>query len=138
MNNMNTNLNSNLIDSLCTSWLNYKHSEDIAKAKRHEIEQKLITALGFDKPEGSQTFQLKKYKATLKSGFNRTLDIKKWEQIEAKIPDGFRPVKYKPELDTIGIKYLEAKYPTLYAIASLAITTKPAKISVSILEKEME
>jgi len=118
---------------LSRAWLEAKSAEDAAKASRIEIEEALAAQLGV-KTEGAQTHDLGEFKVTLTGVLNRTLDKDVWERIKDQLPPEIRPVTYEPKLDVVGVKWLQANRPETYKILSEALTIKPGKIGVKIIQ----
>ena len=104
-------------------------------AQKHldQIKTALIAKVGV-KDEGTQSFHI--HGATIKTvgKINRTLDEKLWDGIKTRIPAPLanRLVKYKPALDLKELRYVENNEPELWAVVASAITSKPAKPSVSV------
>lgn len=121
------------IDKLVLSLSAAKKAEDDAKSKRIEAEEALIALLGC-KEEGAQTHKGENFKVTITGKVNRTLDVAAWDSIKLHIPETLRPVKYKPEIDVTGLKWLKENEPGVYATACQAISAKPGKASVTFSE----
>lgn len=121
-------------ETMCEDWLAAKKAEASANAKRVEIEAEIVAALGA-KTEGSATHNLADFKVTTTGKLTRTLDAVVWESIAAQIPAEFRPVTLvqSHKVDDAGCRWLAENRPELWAIASKAITTKPAKTSVAVV-----
>jgi hypothetical protein len=120
------------IQALCAAWLLAKNQEEQAKNARVATELLIISELGFNKPEGSKTFNPEGFKVECKAGITYKLDLEKWKEIQGQIPDGLRPIKFKIEADEKGIKYHKDKEPEIYKIAAQAITAAPQKIGVKV------
>jgi hypothetical protein len=112
-------------------YLEAKAAEDQARALRISIEEDLIAELGA-KSEGSITHTVGDYKVTLTGRINRRLDEKVWSAIVDEIPEDLRPVKYKAEIDTRGLRYLQEHEPAVYATVARAITAAPGKAGVTV------
>jgi hypothetical protein len=111
-----------------------KIEEKKATEKRVALEEELIALLG-SREEGSQTHQVGAFKITITGKLNRKID---WDifdaKIATKIPESLHPVKMKRELDDAGVKYLSNNEPQFYKILSTALTVKPAKTAVTIVQ----
>ncbi len=119
---------------LCREWLNAKRLEDDAKQKRIEAEEALITLLGA-RDEGAQTHDVGQFKVTVTGVINRKLDAETYfGQVEAQLPEDLRPVRMEPKLDETGVKWLQSNRPDLYAIMARALTVKPGKTGVKVVE----
>lgn len=113
---------------------NAKLDEAKATAKRIALEEELIELVGAKK-EGAQTHTIGDYKVTITGRINRKIDWDVFDKsISSKIPESLHPVKVKRELDETGIRYLENNEPQLYKILAKALTVKPAKTNVTIVQ----
>lgn len=111
-----------------------KLEESFAEAKRIALEQELIALVGA-KEEGAQTHEIGDFKVTITGRINRKIDWSIFDKdIASKIPESLHPVKVKRELDETGVKYLANNEPQLYKILATALTVKPAKTSVTIVQ----
>ena len=109
-----------------------KLAEKEANAKRVELEEELIAALGA-KEEGQETHKVGDYKVTIEGKLTRKIDWKAFDAfVSSKIPDSLHPVKMVREVDVAGVKYLANNEPQLYKILSRALTVTPAKTYVKI------
>ncbi len=103
------------------------------KADRHRVDvrisevERLILNNITAKDEGTVTEKTTNHKLTVTFKMNRKLDDGVWARIRNQIPDNLHPVRYKAEVDTRGIRYLQQNEPDVYLILSEALTTKPAK-----------
>jgi hypothetical protein len=113
---------------------NAKLEESFAESKRVALEQELIDLVGA-KEEGAQTHTIGDFKVTITGRLNRKIDWDVFDKsIASKIPESLHPVKVKRELDETGVKYLANNEPQLYKILAKALTVKPAKTSVTIVQ----
>lgn len=113
---------------------NAKLEESFAEAKLIALEQELIALVGA-KEEGAQTHEIGDFKVTITGRINRKIDWSIFDKdIASKIPESLHPVKVKRELDETGVKYLANNEPQLYKILAKALTVKPAKTSVTIVQ----
>lgn len=111
-----------------------KLAEREANEKRVALEEELIVILG-QKEEGAQTHQVGDYKITITGKLNRKIDWDMFDSaIAARIPESMHPVKIKRELDETGVKYLANNEPQLYKVLATALTIKPAKTAVTIVQ----
>lgn len=111
-----------------------KQAEREANEKRVALEEELIAILG-QKEEGAQTHQVGGYKITITGKLNRKIDWDMFDSaIAARIPESMHPVKIKRELDETGVKYLANNEPQLYKVLASALTIKPAKTAVTIVQ----
>ena len=126
----------NLVAAVTDQIRTAKTQEMLARMRRIEAEKQLIELVGFDKQEGSSSFESCGLRVTLTGKLTRTLDPKKWEEIKHTIPDGLHPIEYKPHLILQAIRYLENNEPETFKQISQAITTKPAKVAVTLKDIE--
>lgn len=126
----------NLVAAVTDQIRTAKTQEMLARMRRIEAEKQLIELVGFDKTEGSSSFESCGLRVTLTGKLTRTLDPKKWEEIKHTIPTDLHPVDYKPSLILPAIRYLENNEPETFKQISQAITTKPAKVAVILKDIE--
>ncbi len=123
------------LDQLSEEYRAAKDAESLARERRYEVERKISELVG-TKDEGQITSKTERFKVTAKHKINRTIDAKKWEEIK----DGLDPaialhlIKYKPSLDLKGYRWIRDNDPAAFAIVSKAITSKPAKVGISVEE----
>lgn len=114
-----------------------KAAENAANKTRVELENEFISAVAFDKTEGSQTFNEGPYKVTLTAKLTRKpSDLGDFLDACKKLPGNLQPTKTKIELDIAGLKYLQAEKPDLFKIVAKFIVTEPAKTGVVIVKTE--
>lgn len=123
------------LEKLCSELLEARKDEARATGARIAIEADIIRIVG-NKPEGSQTTEAEGFKVTTTGKITRSMNWSQWDLVKDQIPELLRPVKMKPELDTVGVKYLQANEPAIYAL--LPIEVKPAKTSVEVKAVELE
>lgn len=113
-----------------------KAAESAANKARVALEEEFIRVSGFDKLEGSQTFNVDDYKVVVTAKLNRKpTDLDEFVALAIReIPEALRPIKTKVEADQTGIKYLAQNEPDLYARIAPALIVEPAKTSVSIVK----
>ena len=117
-------------------YLAAKEAEDRANEARLKAEAELV-ALIDDKPEeGSRTIDADGYKIVLTQRVSRKLDEKAFALIADAIPHGVCPVarveSYK--VDDAGCRWLKANEPGLWTVLSKALTEKPQKLGVKVME----
>ncbi|WP_422460290.1 DUF7173 family protein [Endozoicomonas sp. ALB115] len=122
-----------LLDRLAYELEEAKRQEAEARNARVAIEEQILTHVGV-KEEGSATVKSDYYKVTTTGGMTRTLNGKKWAEINGQLPNEVvqNVVRLKPELDTRQFKALKDLNPQQYAIVAQAVTSKPRKASVKI------
>ena len=116
------------IEEIAERIIELKEREAELKAERTELEDELATAIA-TKEEGTESRTAGKYKVTVTSKLNRTLDYPAYQAIENDIPEGVRCVKFEPKLDLKKLRAMDAVRP---GFSAAFITTKPAKPSVKI------
>lgn len=118
---------------LLEKWIELKDFEERARNQRHEVEAKIVDALGDDKPsEGSRTFNFDQLKLKVIQRVDRKLDLAQWDQIKQHVDPEFWPVKTKIEVDDTGVKWIAENRKDLYSIIAPAITVKPGKPGVTV------
>ena len=117
------------LEQLSADWLKAKAEEASANKRRVAIEDQIVGITG-KRDEGSKTVDATGFKITVTGKISRKMDWDKWEDVKAKIAPNLHPVKFKPELDEKGVKYLQANEPEIYAL--LPIEVKPAKTAIEV------
>lgn len=118
------------LKELCIAWGQAKANEKAANAERVALEDQIVAITG-KREEGSQTHEVEGgFKVTVTGKVTRKMDWKEWEKIKSGIPSELHPVKYKPELDEAGVKWLQENNADVYR--QLPIETKPAKTAVDV------
>lgn len=117
-----------LVDELIAA----KAVETKANNDRIAIEKKLIDMLPA-KEEGASTTQLANgLKVTITGKLSYKADMAALQEICAKLPEEFRPIKTEVKLDETGAKFLRANEPAIWAKLAKAITVKAAKTAVEV------
>lgn len=131
------------IDELADQWRRVKAHEDAAKAERIEIEQKMLALMPEpESGEGSNTENHNYYKVTTTHGFTRTPiqdkigELYGDDQDENSLISSIFPTSHK--LDTKQLRAAESMNPDLFKRVCQAITTKPRKPSIKVVELESE
>lgn len=117
-------------------YLKAKSDEESARERRYAAELEIAFLVG-PKDEGQTTTNTDRYKVVAKYKINRTLNAKVWAEIAPSLPTSISSnlVKYKPELDLKGYRWCEDN-PEIFAIVSRAVTSRPAKVALTITEIE--
>lgn len=130
----------NAIDQAAERVIGLKLQENQAKAARIEAEQALIALVGV-KAEGSSTHKGDHYKVMTTGTIYRKVDEAALGAVREKLSAAMfdSAFRFKPEVITAGIRYLQQNEPELYAIAAQAITATPGKpaVEVSVLAVEV-
>lgn len=120
------------IDQLVADFIAAKAAENAATKRRVAIEELIIALLG-KREESAETHELDNgMKVTITGKVSYSADMEKLQEICAKLPQEFRPIKTKVELDSTGCKFLRANEPAIWAKLAKAITVKPAKTGVEV------
>jgi hypothetical protein len=111
-----------------------KSLEEKARERRIEAEQAIIAELGEIKAEGQTVVKDGRYKVTITGSMNRRIDQAVLELIRQTIPKALfdKGIRWKPEVNLTGLRYLQNNEPDTYSILAEAITTTPAKPSVRV------
>lgn len=124
--------NQSTLDDLVDELIAAKALESKANKDRVAIEEKIIALIGA-KEEGAQTTDLANgMKVTVTGKLSYKADMAVLQEICAKLPEQYRPIKTEVKLDETGAKFLRANEPAIWAKLSKAITVKPAKTSVEV------
>ena len=126
-----TDTTAQQLDELCHQWLQAKGAETKAAETRKEIEEKIILITGH-REEGSATVKHGAFSIETKGTLLRSMDWEAWKTAQASIPQELHPVKYKPELNLTGVKWLQENRPDIYA--QLPLTVKPGKTGVKVTQ----
>lgn len=119
---------NDLVDELIAA----KALESKANKDRVAIEEKIIALIGA-KEEGASTTELSSgMKLTITGKLSYKADMAVLQEICAKLPEEFRPIKTEVKLDETGAKFLRNNEPAIWAKLAKAITVKPAKTSVEV------
>jgi len=115
-------------------YLAAKADEESARERRYAAEVSIASLVG-SKSEGQTTTNTDRFKVVAKYKINRTLDAKVWAKIAPELDPtiALHLVKFKPELDLKGYRWCEGN-PEVFAIVSKAVTSRPAKVSLTITE----
>ena len=115
-----------------------KAAETEATLRRNKAESAVLALAGELPMEGTYRLPAGDLIAVIQTSIRRTVDADKLNQIAPQIPEaiGKRLFRWKPELETRELRYLEANEPQLYNIVAAAITAKPAKPSIRLERKE--
>lgn len=115
-----------------------KVAEAEATARRNAAENAVLALAGDLPNEGTHRLSGGGITAVIQTSIRRTVDADKLAEIAPQIPEaiGKRLFRWKPELETRELRYLEANEPQLYGIVAAAITAKPAKPSIRLERKE--
>jgi hypothetical protein len=112
--------------------INFEIAE-LARIKE-ELEARLCALLEHG-DEGSKSYTVEKFKVTVKTGYNYTLNKEEYMTIGSRLPECFNPVKQvmKFELDKTIIRDAE-KYGSKEDLNLLAqiISKKPSKLHIAI------
>jgi hypothetical protein len=129
----------NAIDQAAERVIGLKLQENQAKAARVEAELALIALVGV-KAEGSSTHKGERYKVMTTGTMYRKVDEAALGAVRSALPAAIfdSAFKFKPEVITAGIRYLQQNEPELYAIAAQAITATPGKPAVEVSAIPME
>lgn len=118
------------ISSLAERLLAAKAAEDAATKDRKAIEAELVSEVGVEKANGSKTSNFEGFKVTITTAQNIKMDWDAYDKIVGDIPESFRPVKSKREVDEKGVNWLRQNQADIYAKLPLTITdrTPAAKV----------
>lgn len=122
-------------DELLQEFLSAKADEEAARERRYAAERKIAEACG-SKEEGQISRKGTAFKAVAKYKINRTLDPKVWEEVAPTINPAIAAniVRWKPEIVLKGLRWVEENDQETYGKIARAITSKPAKVAISVEE----
>lgn len=121
------------IDVLAAALEAAKIAEAAATAARIDAENAVLAVTGC-KDEGSETHRGLAYKVTVTGVVNRRVDEAALGAVRERLSPAIceRVFRFKPEVITAGVRYLQQNEPELYAIAAQAITATPGKAQVKV------
>ena len=125
-------MEAELIDVIAYRIVDLKKREAELAAERKEREDELAKLIA-TKEEGSETQKTKRFKITVTSKLKRTLDYHAYQAVEERIPDNFRCVKLKPDLDLKALRLMDAANP---GFSAHFITTEPTRATVKVEEMQ--
>ena len=111
-----------------------KIEESAATIRRLDAESALLAIIGDLPAEGTFRHSAGGLTAIVQTSVRRTVDQSKLLEVAPYIPEAIRNrlIRWKPDLDTHELRYIESNEPRLYEIVAEAVTTKPAKPSIRI------
>lgn len=118
-------------EKLLADHVKFSKAEDVAKARRLEVEAKIEELYPF-KDGLSKTFKEDNFKVTVKKNFATKFDSDEYSKIRTSIPEELRPEKVKFELDKTGFDWLKENKPEIYVIVSNCVTIKQNKTTVTV------
>ena len=124
------------LEHLAERWLVVKDAEREANAERLRIEDKIL-ALSPAKEEGASTRTLANgYKLKCTGKLSYKADLEKLITITKGWPIEYLPTKTEVKVDEAVLKHIRASRPDLWREIALAVTVKPMKTSVTIVETD--
>jgi hypothetical protein len=123
------------IEALAASLLAAKESERQARDSRIVAETALVSALGFCRPEGQQTFDAGSIRVTCKQPLTRKLvDPERALAIAATCPSIRQAIRTRHELDPAQAKRLTDDE---WKLLASCVETKPGKVAVTLAVQEV-
>jgi len=113
---------------------NARAAEADASLARLQAEQALLDLVGELPTEGTTRRGDGELVAVIQTGVRRKVDADVLARIAPSIPEaiGKRLLRWKPDLVTSELRYVQNNEPEIYAVLSEAITVTPAKPSIRI------
>jgi hypothetical protein len=118
----------------CMAYQEAKRKEEEAKAQRLQAEEVLARLVGNKKPEGSESMAGCGFRVTVTNGITRTLDQEIVAEIIGDLPDEQSAVQQRYSLSMTGLKSMMEYHPEAVAILNRAITSKPKKAAIKVVE----
>lgn len=110
-----------------------KAAEEAARQARIKVEEAILAHVKGDlKPEGTHTFDTVKIVTKL----SRSWDQERLAQISKEVEPAWFPFKTEYKEDRKAARVVEERFPDLWGIVSDALTLKPAKPTVTLIEEE--
>lgn len=118
----------------CAALEGAKQVEAEATARRLAAENQVLAFIGQLPAEGTTRSEDAGYIAVIQTSVRRSVDADKLADIAPAIPEaiGKRLIRWKPELVTRELRYVQDNEPEIYALVAQAIEAKPAKPHVKI------
>lgn len=109
-------------------------AEADASLARLQAEQALLDLVGELPAEGTTRRDDGELVAVIQTGVRRKVDADVLARIAPSIPEaiGKRLLRWKPDLVTSELRYVQNNEPEIYALLAQAITVTPAKPSIRI------
>ena len=111
-------------------------AEQEASKARLAAEEAVLALVGDLPAEGTTRREAGQYEAVITTSIRRSVDADKLSEIASSsaIPEaiGKRLIRWKPELVTRELRYVENNEPEIYATIAQAITAKPGKPAVKL------
>lgn len=123
------------LDELAAALVDAKRRESDAKIYRQAIEDQIIELVG-TKPEGTTKASGERFELATTGKITRTVDEAVVANLRDKVPGPLfdRLFSYSPKLNLREYRYIEQHEPDYFALVAQAVTSKPAKASVSVKE----
>lgn len=121
-------MEAELINEIAYRIIDFKIREAAFATKRKECEDELAKLIA-TKEEGSETQKTERFKITVTSKIKRTLDYPAYQAVEERIPENFRCVKFKPDIDLQKLRLMDAANP---GFSAHFITTEPTRATVKV------
>lgn len=111
-----------------------KDVEAAATAARLKAEAELLAIVGELPTEGTTRQTDGSLVAVIRTSLRRSVNAIALTRIASQIPEaiGKRLIRWKPELDTKELRYVQNNEPQVYALLAEAIEVKPAKPSITL------
>lgn len=119
------------LHTLSSQWLEAKHEENAAKARRLDIEQAIIAITG-TRETGQMTVNEGALKITVKTNETYKIDWPEFDRLAASIPSHLHPIKTRREPDPAGLRWLRENRSAMYAALAPALTRTVNKPTVEI------
>ncbi len=122
------------LQQACEKLAALKLAEHEANLARLAAENEVLALVGDLPAEGTTHHDAAGWRATVTTSIRRVVDADKLTEIAAQIPDaiGKRLLRWKPELVTRELRFVQNNEPEIYSILAQAIEAKPAKPSVKV------
>ncbi len=122
------------LQQACEKLAALKLAEHEANLARLAAENEVLALVGDLPAEGTTHRDAAGWRATVTTSVRRSVDTDKLTEIASRIPEaiGKRLLRWKPELVTRELRYVQANEPELYSVIAQAIEAKPAKPSVKV------
>lgn len=126
------------LDQLAAQWEQAKADEAAANANRLAVEAEIIGLTNAQPPEGKVNYDGVEFEVGVTGNVTRSLDVEALGEVWTKVPKAIRDRMFvvEPKLVVRELKYVLDNEPEIGRLIAPAVTSKPAKPTISIKRKK--
>lgn len=123
------------LDALCAQLVQAKAAADAARRTVLDLEESIVALVGA-KDEGSFSVECDSFKVTTTQPITRTVDKMLARDVFQKLPTDLANgiFDWKPSLNLKLFRELEKYQPEYHKVVAQAVTSKPGKVAVKVVE----